>query len=126
MIPYQVAQSDTLIGDKGTDKFEFNTSDFFTENNNGDYVYNKSIDTVTDFNLLKGDTLIFDVQLEFFNILTNAKNAESQLFYVKGIIYINSDSTGATYNPVPIIKLTGSPKVNADLTDWNYPNVQSH
>lgn len=116
--------SDTLIGGKGTDKFEFNTSDFFSENNNGDYVYNKSIDTVTDFNLLEGDTLNFDdAQLDFFSSLTNAKTAQSPLFYAKGIIYINSDSTGETYNPVPIIKLTGSPKVNADLTDWNYPNT---
>ena len=116
--------SDTLTGGKGIDTFSFSTSDFLTENESGDFVFNKSVDTISDFNLKDGDLLSFvDSILEFYPDLVSAKSAESELFYVKGTIYFNVDTTALNYTPVAIIKLTGNPKVNADFIDFAYPSV---
>lgn len=119
------AGSDKLTGGKGTDSFVFSASDFYTENAEGNLVFNQSTDTITDFNLTQGDSLLFNEmgELQFYSTLADAKANSAALFYVKGAgkIYMNTDTTGEKYTPTVIIKLTGNPAVNADLTDWNYP-----
>jgi hypothetical protein len=62
-----------------------------------------------------------DVNLEFYSDLSSAKVAESNLFYVNGKIYLNSDTNASNYTPTVIIKLTGNPKINAAFTDFDYP-----
>ena len=49
--------SDTLTGGKGADTFSFQKSDFLTANAKGDLIFNKSVDTITDFSLIEVDTL---------------------------------------------------------------------
>ncbi len=119
------AGSDKLTGGKGADTFSFNLSDFYTENANGDLVFNKSVDTITDFNLKEHDVLAFNDlgELSFYAKLADAKADNAHLFYVKGSgnIYLNTDTSYSNYTPTIIIKLTGKPAVNTDLTDWNYP-----
>jgi hypothetical protein len=118
------AGSDKLTGGKGLDTFMFALSDFISENASGDSVFNKSADTITDFNLKDGDVLDFGEmgQLGFYKTLNDAKADEAQLFYVKGSgsIYLNTSTTDG-FTPTVIITLTGKPAVNTDLTDWNYP-----
>ena len=117
--------SDKLTGGKGIDTFVFNNSDFFTENTNGDLVFNKSTDTITDFNIKEGDILEFGElgELGFYVTLKEAIADESTLFYVKGSskIYLNTDMTGEKYTATPVISLTGNPKVNIDINGWDYP-----
>jgi Ca2+-binding RTX toxin-like protein len=113
------AGSDNLTGGKGADIFSFQTSDFLSINKNGDLVFNKSVDTVTDFNKKEGDNFNFNDMgsLEFPQSLANAKTATTALFYFKGSVYFD-DPNDSVYKPVVIIKLTGSPKVAADFTDF--------
>ena len=119
------AGSDKLTGGKGADTFSFSNADFYTENNNGDLVFNKSADTITDFNLKEHDVLeLGDLgELSFYAKLADAKADNAHLFYVKGSgsIYLNTSTTEDGFTPTVIITLTGKPAVNADLTDWNYP-----
>lgn len=118
------AGSDKLTGGKEVDTFSFNSSDFFTEDTDGNLVFNKSVDSITDFNLTEGDVLdLGDLgELDFsYNSLTAAQTGDAQLFYFGGTIYLNTDTTGEKYTATPIIKLTGNPAVNAELTDFNYP-----
>jgi Ca2+-binding RTX toxin-like protein len=119
------AGSDKLTGGKGLDTFRFALSDFISENSSGDSAFNKSADTITDFNLKDGDVLDFGEmgQLGFYKTLNDAKDDEAQLFYVKGQIYYNVDMTGEKYVPTVIITLTGNPALNAEGTDFNYPSV---
>ena len=119
------AGSDKLTGGKGLDVFKFAFSDFFSEDANGNPVFDKSLDTITDFSLRDGDVLDFGEmgQLTFYKTLSAAKSEEAQLFYVKGQIYYNTDTSDGAYLPTVIVTLTGSPAVNADLTDFNYPSV---
>jgi Ca2+-binding RTX toxin-like protein len=118
------AGSDKLTGGKGADTFSFSNADFYTENANGDSVFNKSADTITDFNLKEHDVLEFgDLgELSFYAKLADAKEDNAHLFYVKGSgsIYLNTSTTDG-FTPTVIITLTGKPAVNANLTDWNYP-----
>ena len=115
--------SDKLTGGEGSDTFSFNSADFFTENAYGDLVYNKSVDTITDFNLSEKDVLNFgDLgELSFFSSLKDAIVAKAELFYVSGKIYLTTYDIGDKYIVTPIITLTGNPKVNADLSDFAYP-----
>jgi hypothetical protein len=118
------AGSDKLTGGKGTDTFSFSKSDFYSVNSNGDYAFNKSTDIVTDFSLKDIDVLEFgDLgQLSFCKTLSEAKEDNASLFYVKGTgkIYLNTnDDYGFT--PTVIITLTGKLALNADGTDWDYP-----
>ncbi len=115
--------SDKLTGGKGADTFKFVTSDFFSTNVNGDQVYNKSVDTITDFTLSQGDMLDLSGlgSIEFYNSLNDAKTNEAQLFYASGKVYLNLDTSGIAYTPAPIITLVGNPAVNSDFTDFNYP-----
>ena len=122
------AGSDKLTGGTGTDTFSFSRSDFFTEkvNKNGDSVetFSKSVDTITDFNLKDFDVLDLGEalgKLGFYATLADAKTYEDSLFYVDGMIYLNTDITGNKYTPTAIINLTGNPKVNADFTGFDYP-----
>jgi len=119
------AGSDKLTGGKGLDTFKFALSDFISENANGESVFNKSADTITDFNLKDGDVLDFGEmgQLGFYKTLNDAKADDAQLFYVKGQIYYNVDTTGEKYTPTVVITLTGNPALNAEGTDFNYPSV---
>jgi hypothetical protein len=75
--------------------------------------------------LRDGDVLDFGEmgQLTFYKTLSAAKSEEAQLFYVKGQIYFNADTTDEAYLPTVIITLTGSPALNSDGTDFNYPSV---
>jgi Ca2+-binding RTX toxin-like protein len=118
------AGSDKLTGGKGADTFSFSNADFFTQNSNGDSVFNKSPDTITDFNLKEHDVLEFgDLgELSFYTKFADAKNDNAHLFYVKGSgsIYLNTSTTDG-FSPTVIITLTGKPALNADGTDWNYP-----
>jgi len=118
------AGSDKLTGGKGTDTFSFSNTDFYTENTNGELIFNKSADTITDFNLKDGDVLDFgDLgELSFYAKLADAKLDNAHLFYVKGSgsVYLNTSTTDG-FTPTVIITLTGKPAVNTDLTDWNYP-----
>ena len=118
------AGSDKLTGGKGTDTFSFSNADFYTENAKGESVFNKSADTITDFNLKELDKLDFgDLgELSFYAKLADAKLDNAQLFYVKGSgsIYLNTSTTDG-FTPTVIITLTGKPALNADGTDWNYP-----
>ena len=118
------AGSDKLTGGKGTDTFSFSNADFYTENTNGELIFNKSADTITDFNLKDGDVLDFSDlgELSFYAKLADAKLDNAQLFYVKGSgsIYLNTSTTDG-FTPTVIITLTGKPALNADGTDWNYP-----
>jgi Ca2+-binding RTX toxin-like protein len=118
------AGSDKLTGGKGTDTFSFSNADFYTENAKGDSVFNKSADTITDFNLKEHDVLDFgDLgELSFYAKLADAKADNAHLFYVKGSgsIYLNTSTTDG-FTPTVIITLTGKPALNADGTDWNYP-----
>jgi hypothetical protein len=119
------AGSDKLTGGKGSDMFSFSNTDFYTENTNGELIFNKSADTITDFNLKELDKLDFgDLgELSFYAKLADAKLDNAQLFYVKGSgsIYLNTSTTEDGFTPIVIITLTGKPAVNTDLTDWNYP-----
>jgi Ca2+-binding RTX toxin-like protein len=117
--------ADKLTGGKGLDVFKFAFSDFFSEDANGNPIFDKSLDTITDFSLRDGDYLEFGEigQLTFYKTLSAAKSEEAQLFYVKGQIYFNADSSGKSYLPTVIVTLTGSPALNADGTDFNYPSV---
>ena len=117
------AGSDKLTGVKGSDTFSFSKADFFTDNANGGSVFNKSVDTITDFNLSENDVLDFNDlgSLSFFSTVKDATVANAELFYVSGKIYLNTDITGDKYTAMPIITLTGNPKVNADLSDFAYP-----
>jgi Ca2+-binding RTX toxin-like protein len=118
------AGSDKLTGGKGTDTFSFSNADFYTENTNGELIFKKSADTITDFNLKDGDVLDFgDLgELSFYAKLADAKLDNAHLFYVKGSgsVYLNTSTTDG-FTPTVIITLTGKPAVNTDLTDWNYP-----
>lgn len=108
--------SDTLKGGKGADTFVFKYSDFIDDEG----VYNKSVDTVSDFNVNDGDTLdLFEIgTLEFYETLAQAKDAESYFFYAQGKVYM--DVGVGEYNPVNIITLVGSPKADIDAQDWVY------
>ena len=119
------AGADKLTGGKGLDVFKFAFSDFFSEDANGNPIFDKSLDTITDFSLRDGDYLEFGEmgQLTFYKTLSAAKSEEAQLFYVKGQIYFNADTSGESYLPTVIVTLTGSPALNADGTDFNYPSV---
>jgi Ca2+-binding RTX toxin-like protein len=114
--------SDKLTGGKGSDFFSFSKADFFTDNANGVSVFNKSVDTITDFNLSEKDVLEFNDlgSLSFFLTLKDATAANAELFYVSGKVYLNTDTIGDKYTATPIITLTGNPKVNADLSDFAY------
>jgi Ca2+-binding RTX toxin-like protein len=118
------AGSDKLTGGKGMDTFSFSSSDFYTVNSNGDLVFNKSVDTITDFNLKEHDVIdLGDLgQLTFFSSLNAAQDDMASLFYVKGAgkIYLNTNETDG-FTPSVIIIISGKPAVNSDLTDWNYP-----
>jgi Ca2+-binding RTX toxin-like protein len=122
--------NDKLIGGTGADTFEFNIDDFFSKDETGNFIFKKSMDTV-DFNLQDNDTLVFNLSgdsmfssdyLAFYPDLASAKLDESELFYVKGTIYLNIDTTATHYTPVAIIKLTRNPKVNNAFTDFAYPD----
>jgi Ca2+-binding RTX toxin-like protein len=116
------AGSDKLKGGKGVDTFSFSGSDFFTENSKGKLVFNKSVDTITDFNLNDGDVLDFGDFGELgFYTLAAAKMENASLFYDNGVVYLNVSLTDDKYIPTPIIKLTGNPAVNAEGTDFDYP-----
>jgi Ca2+-binding RTX toxin-like protein len=116
------AGSDKLTGGKGVDTFSFSGSDFFTENSKGDVVFNKSVDTIADFNLKDGDILdLGDLGELGFYTLAQAKIEGASLFYDKGVVYLNISLTDDKYIPTPIIKLTGNPAVNADFTNFDYP-----
>jgi Ca2+-binding RTX toxin-like protein len=116
------AGSDKLTGGKGSDTFSFKAADFLTENSIGDMVFNKSVDTITDFNAKDGDTLSFDEQsLNFPHDLPEAKTAKMPLFYLKGSVYFDVNPSEEIYTPTIIIKLTGNPKVNADFSGWDVP-----
>jgi Ca2+-binding RTX toxin-like protein len=121
------AGSDKLTGGKGADTFSFSRSDFFTEivnkkTGDSDLTFNKSADTIADFNLKDGDILGFgDLgELTFYATLAEAKADDASLFYVKGVVYLNT-GTDDKYIATPIIKLTGNPAVNAEGTDFAYP-----
>jgi uncharacterized repeat protein (TIGR02059 family) len=118
------AGSDKLTGGKGMDTFSFSSSDFYTVNSNGDLVFNKSVDTITDFNLKEHDVIdLGDLgQLTFFSSLNAAQDDMASLFYVKGAgkIYLNTNETDG-FTPSVIIIISGKPAVNSDMTDWNYP-----
>jgi hypothetical protein len=117
------AGSDKLTGGKGADTFSFSNADFFTEND-GDLVFNKSADTITDFKLVEGDSLDFSDlgDLYFYKTVNDAKLEDARLFYVigSGKIYFNTDMTGEKYTATPIITLTGNPKATVDA-GWDYP-----
>lgn len=119
------AGSDRLTGGAGLDTFSFSNSDFFTEDAEGNSIFNKSVDTITDFNLTDGDILdLGDLgELRFYTTLAEAKTDEASLFYIKGVVYLNTDTTGDNYKATPIINLTGTPKVNSDLSDFDYPLI---
>jgi hypothetical protein len=118
------AGSDKLTGSKGADTFSFSNADFYSENTNGDSIFNKSTDMITDFNLKELDRLDFSDlgELSFYSKLADAKEDNAHLFYVKGSgsIYLNTSTTDG-FTPTVIITLTGKPALNADGTDWNYP-----
>jgi Ca2+-binding RTX toxin-like protein len=118
------AGSDKLTGGKGKDTFVFSGSDFYTESSNGDLVFNKSVDTITDFNLKEHDVIDLEDlgQLTFYSSLSAAQDDMASLFYVKGTgkIYLNTNETDG-FTPSVIIIISGKPAVNADMTDWNYP-----
>jgi Ca2+-binding RTX toxin-like protein len=120
------AGSDKLTGGKGSDIFVFTSLDFYTTDSNGGLVFNKSVDTVTDFNLKAYDMLDFgDLgELSFYPSLKDAQDDLASLFYVKGSgkIYLNTNDADG-FTPTVIVLLTGKPAVNTDLTDWNYPAV---
>lgn len=118
------AGSDKLTGGKGTDTFTFSNADFYTENTDGDSVFNKSVDTITDFNLKEHDVLDFgDLgELSFYAKIADAKGDNAHLFYVKGSgsVYLNTSTTDG-FTPTVIITLTGKPALNVDGKDWGYP-----
>lgn len=111
---------DKLTGGKDGDTFSFQTSDFLTENKNGDLVFNKSVDTITDFKPKDGDTLSFGDMgdVAFFKNLSMAKSEQAPLFYIKGKIYFDTNPADDIYTPTVIVKLTGNPKVSTDFTGW--------
>jgi hypothetical protein len=119
------AGSDKLTGGKGADTFSFDLIDFFDLNDDAEVVYNNVVDTITDFNLKEHDVLNFgDVsRLDFYTTLNEAKLDNAFVFYIKGSgnIYLNMGLLENEFTPHVIIKLTGKPAVNGDLTDWNYP-----
>ena len=119
------AGSDKLTGGKGADTFSFDLIDFFDLNDDAKVVYNNVVDTITDFNLKEHDVLNFgDVSwLDFYTTLNEAKLDNAFVFYIKGSgnIYLNMGAVENEFTPHVIIKLTGKPAVNGDLTDWNYP-----
>lgn len=116
--------SDKLTGGKGADMFSFDLMDFYEINDEGNVVYNNVVDKITDFNLKEHDVLNFYGldDLSFYAKLADAKADNAHLFYIKGSgnIYLNMDTEENNFAPHVIIKLTGKPAVNADLTDWNY------
>ncbi|MCX7073847.1 MAG: calcium-binding protein [Methylococcales bacterium] len=111
--------SDKLTGGKGADTFNFETADFLV-NKDDELVFNKSVDTITDFSKKDGDSInLNDLgSLEFPKTLAEARTANMPLFYINGSIYFDGDLDPATYTPTVIIKLTGNPKVNVDFSDF--------
>ena len=116
--------SDKLTGGKGSDIFAFSNSDFYTKNSDGNLVFNKAIDTITDFNLKEHDLLDFDDlgELTFYPTLNAAQVDMASLFYVKatGRIYLNTNDTDG-FTPSAIIIISGKPAINTDMSDWDYP-----
>jgi Ca2+-binding RTX toxin-like protein len=116
--------SDKLTGGKGSDIFAFSNSDFYTKNSDGNLVFNKAIDTITDFNLKEHDLLDFDDlgELTFYPTLNAAQVDMASLFYVKatGRIYLNTNDTDG-FIPSAIIIISGKPAINTDMSDWDYP-----
>jgi Ca2+-binding RTX toxin-like protein len=116
--------SDKLTGGKGKDTFVFSRSDFYTESSNGDLVFNKSVDTITDFTLEEHDVIdLGDLgQLNFYPSPSSAQYDMPSLFYVPGTreIYLNTNEADG-FTPTVIITLTGKLAINGDGTDWNYP-----
>jgi Ca2+-binding RTX toxin-like protein len=116
--------SDKLTGGKGSDIFAFSNSDFYTKNSDGNLVFNKAIDTITDFNLKEHDLLDFgDLgELTFYPTLSAAQEDMASLFYIKatGKIYLNTNDTDG-FTPSAIIIISGKPAINTDMSDWNYP-----
>jgi len=104
------AGSDKLTGGKGADTFKFALSDFINKIANDYSVFNKSVDTITDFNWNNGDVLDFGNmgQLRFYDTFKEANTEYAQLFYFNGKIYYNIDTTGEKYIPTVIITLTGT------------------
>ncbi|GDX85164.1 hypothetical protein LBMAG43_12060 [Methylococcaceae bacterium] len=111
--------SDKLTGGKGSDEFNFKTADFLV-NKDDELVYNKSVDTITDFSKKDGDSInLNDLgSLEFPKTLAEARTANMPLFYINGSIYFEGDLDPAIYTSTVIIKLTGNPKVNVDFSDF--------
>ena len=89
-------------------------------NKDDELVFNKSVDTITDFSKKDGDSInLNDLgSLEFPKTLAEARTANMPLFYINGSIYFDGDLDPATYTPTVIIKLTGNPKVNVDFSDF--------
>lgn len=99
----------TLTGGPGKDTFNFYKIDFFNEDVNGNFIFNKSSTQITDFNPNQDQLVTSQLgHLEFFDSLKDAQTAQSELFYIPGKIYLNIDEEG--YKPVQIITLTGNPK----------------
>jgi hypothetical protein len=116
--------SDKLTGGKGLDKYFFSVDDFYSYDSNYDLVFDKSVDIITDFSIKDGDILDFDMmfsgKLNFYNSLNEAITDKADLFYVKGKIYYNTSLSSDYYTPAMIVSLTGSPPINAALTDFDY------
>ena len=120
------AGNDSLTGGQGADTFTFSRSDFFSYNEStGLEVYNKAVDTITDFKPGEGDTLDFgDLgDLSFYNSLTAAKADAASLFFSGGSVYLNTDTSddGSKYNAVPILNFTIKPVVLSDNSGFASP-----
>jgi Ca2+-binding RTX toxin-like protein len=116
------AGSDKLTGSKGADIFSFGNADFYTENANGELVFNKSADLITDFNLKEHDGLDFGElgELSFYDKLADAKADNAHLFYIKGTgsVYLNTSMIDG-FTPTVIITLTGKPALNIEMLSYN-------